>query len=333
MVGELARSRRTSRENVAAGPDEARVERVLLLGHRVRRAVAVSPGHGRADEHVEVARREQLSRHRHVARSCGARPRRAAATPVTTSDDQRRPRLSPRDPVDPDHPVSSCGPRRGSGRAMCPARPRASAPRSSRPGRSCACPRSRPGICQRWPCTWKVWWSSPIASTSHCTSSPTFARKTGVLPTNARPLIVLKSSVLREEDDELAVGRLLVSPEDRDRAVHPARDRVGHRRRVVVVRPDARRVRRRPRAVGEGAAGLDVRRPPGEAGDVRPVRPERVPHAVEVHRVRALELVVQVLEVDEDRVADARPDQRPGDAVVVGRDPGSFRSGFAQSRV
>src|SRR4051812_3685274 len=43
---------------------------------------------------------------------------------------------------------------------------------------------------QRCPWTWNVWCSEPIASTSHCTSSPTLEWNTGVLPTNARPSIV-----------------------------------------------------------------------------------------------------------------------------------------------
>ena len=49
-----------------------------------------------------------------------------------------------------------------------------------------------PGTLQRCPWTWKVWKSSPSVSTSHWTRSPTFARRTGVLPTNALPLIVMK---------------------------------------------------------------------------------------------------------------------------------------------
>ena len=49
-----------------------------------------------------------------------------------------------------------------------------------------------PSVRQRWPCTWNVWNSSPIAITFHCTLSPTRAWNTGVLPTNARPLIVWK---------------------------------------------------------------------------------------------------------------------------------------------
>ena len=37
-----------------------------------------------------------------------------------------------------------------------------------------------------------MWCSSPSASTSHCTLSPTRDFSTGVLPTNAWPLIVSK---------------------------------------------------------------------------------------------------------------------------------------------
>ena len=48
---------------------------------------------------------------------------------------------------------------------------------------------------QRWPCTWKVWCSEPIAITSHWTRSPTSECSTGVLPTKARPLIVWKSPI------------------------------------------------------------------------------------------------------------------------------------------
>ena len=42
------------------------------------------------------------------------------------------------------------------------------------------------------PWTWKTWKFSPRAITSHCTRSPTFAWKVGVLPMNARPLMVSK---------------------------------------------------------------------------------------------------------------------------------------------
>ncbi len=47
------------------------------------------------------------------------------------------------------------------------------------------------GVTQRWPCTWKVWCSEPIAITSHCTIWPTSALNTGVLPTNARPSMAM----------------------------------------------------------------------------------------------------------------------------------------------
>jgi hypothetical protein len=49
-----------------------------------------------------------------------------------------------------------------------------------------------PSVSQRWPWTWKVWNSSPIAITSHWTVSPTRDVNTGVLPTNARPSMVWK---------------------------------------------------------------------------------------------------------------------------------------------
>src|SRR3954470_12999217 len=48
-----------------------------------------------------------------------------------------------------------------------------------------------PGGIQRWPWTWNVWKSDPIAMTSHWTRSPTVEWKTGVLPTNARPSIAM----------------------------------------------------------------------------------------------------------------------------------------------
>jgi hypothetical protein len=49
-----------------------------------------------------------------------------------------------------------------------------------------------PSVRQRWPCTWNVWNSLPIAITSHWTVSPTRERNSGVLPTKARPSIVWK---------------------------------------------------------------------------------------------------------------------------------------------
>ena len=42
-------------------------------------------------------------------------------------------------------------------------------------------------------------------------------------------------------------------------------------------------------------------------------------NAVEVHRVRPVEGRVEIPEVDEDRVTDARVDERPLDARVAGR--------------
>ena len=214
---------------------------------------------------------------------------------------------------------SSCGSRRGSGTATSRPCPPASAPGSSRPARSPACRATRrPGCTHRWPWTWNVWKSSPIESTSHWTSSPTFARKTGVLPTNARPLIVLKPSCADEVDDELAVRRGLVPAEDRERAEHAALDRLHHRRRVVVVRPDARGAGPGLEPVGERLARLDVRARPREAGDERAVRAEPVAHAVEVHRVRVVRQRVEVPEVDEDRVADTRAEERSLQPRVAG---------------
>ena len=113
-----------------------------------------------------------------------------------------------------------------------------------------------------------------------------------------------------EVDDELAVGRILVPPEDRERAVEAALDRLHHRRRVVVVRPHAPRAGPRLEPVGERLARLHVRARPGEARDVRAVRAEPVAHAVEVHRVRLVRHRVEVPEVDDEPVADARMEER-----------------------
>src|SRR6478736_1883074 len=125
------------------------------------------------------------------------------------------------------------------------------------------------GSRQRWPWTWKTCVSSPSASTSHCTLSPTRECSTGVLPTNARPLIVSK----------------------------PRWDskKVTNSRRA-----------RGPQLIGERLAGHHVAARAREARDERAVGAERVVHAVEVHGVRALERRVGVLEVDEDVVADPR---------------------------
>ena len=87
---------------------------------------------------------------------------------------------------------SSCGPRRGSGRATSRARPRSSGTGTTPPARRSACRGRRcPGVSQRCPWTWNVWKSEPIAITSHWTTSPTFAWNTGVLPTKARPSIAM----------------------------------------------------------------------------------------------------------------------------------------------
>jgi hypothetical protein len=64
------------------------------------------------------------------------------------------------------------------------------------------------------------------------------AWNTGVLPAVDR----LVAEHRREDDHELAVRRSLGAPEDRERAVEAARDGGVHRRRVVVVGPDAGRV-------------------------------------------------------------------------------------------
>ena len=140
----------------------------------------------------------------------------------------------------------------------------------------------------------------------------------GCVPDEGAAVDRLEVQLLAEVDDELAVRRLLIPPEDRDRAVHAARDRVGHRLRVIVVRPDARCVLAGLEPVRVLVARLHVPTAGREARDVRAVGAEAVVHTVEVHRVRPFELVVEVLEVDDDLVAHARAKQRPRDAVVVG---------------
>ena len=139
---------------------------------------------------------------------------------------------------------ASCGPRRGSGRATCRGPPRASGSGSSRPGRPSACRagRRRRSI-QRWPWTWKVWKSEPIAITSHCTRSPTRRVEHRRVADERAPVDRHELAERREDDLELAVGRALVAPEDREHPEHAAVDRVHHRRRVVVVGPHARRSR------------------------------------------------------------------------------------------
>ena len=69
-----------------------------------------------------------------------------------------------------------------------------------------------------------------------------------------------------EVDDELAIGRLLVRPEDREGAVDAAADRVHHRRRVVVVGPDAGRVGAGDEPVGERLPGLTFAPGPEKPG-------------------------------------------------------------------
>ena len=138
---------------------------------------------------------------------------------------------------------ASCGPRRGSGRATCRARPRASGSGSDSAGPTvCVSRGTSPGVSQRWPWTWKVWKSEPIAITSHCTSSPTFAWKTGVLPTKARPSIVMNFPIGARTTSNSRSGACSFRPRIESIPYMPPRDRVHHRRRVVVVGPDAGRV-------------------------------------------------------------------------------------------
>ena len=85
-----------------------------------------------------------------------------------------------------------------------------------------------------------------------------------------------------------------------------------------MVGPDARRVGAGLELVGERLPRLHVRARPGDAGDVRAVRGDLVVHAVEVHRVRVAR--VEVLEVDEDRVAHLRLDDRADEAVAHRRE-------------
>ena len=201
------------------------------------------------DAHLRRLRRADARGHEHEQRR--------ASTARKT-----QPGVSSRHPVDADHPahhvildVAVVEPRpRG---VLAPAEPEGlgradglGVPR-----------RRRPGVIQRWPWTWKVWKSEPIAITSHWTRSPTFAWKTGVLPTNARPSIVMNLPMRHQHDLELAVGRALVAAEDREHPGHPAVDRVHHRRRVVVVGPHAGRVLAGVQHVGVRLAGLARSRP------------------------------------------------------------------------
>ena len=127
----------------------------------------------------------------------------------------------------------------------------------------------------------------------------------------------LQPAELGEDDDVLDVRRALAAPEDRQRAEHPAGDRDVHVGPVVVIRPHAARPGDRGQAVGVALAGLDVAVAARERRQVRAVRRRLVAHAVEVHRVRRVE--VQVAEVHEDPVADPRAQQRAGDPPVAAR--------------
>ena len=158
-------------------------------------------------------------------------------------------------------------------------------------------------VTQRWPWTWKVWCSEPIAITSHCTSSPTLEWNTGVLPTNARPSIVWKSPIGAKTTSNSRSGSGAALGADREHPVHAAGDRVVHRRRVVVVGPHADGVVAGGQPVGPRPAGLDVAVAAGEPGHVGAVGARLVVHAVEVHRVRVVVERVHVLEVDAQPVA------------------------------
>src|SRR5438445_6320389 len=61
-----------------------------------------------------------------------------------------------------------------------------------------------------------------------------------------------------EKDHELPVRHPLVPAEDRERSIHPALDRVHHRRGVVVVWPDAGGIDARYEPASERSAGLDI---------------------------------------------------------------------------
>ena len=169
--------------------------------------------------------------------------------------------------------------------------------------------------------------------TSHCTSLADVRREHRRVADEGAAVDRLELAHRREDDLELAVGRALVAAEDRQHPVHAAGDRLVHRRRVVVVGPDARRVAAPPcsRYV-HVCAGLDVGVAAREAGQVGAVRARLVADAVEVHRVRAPEARVEVLEVHEDAVADARAQQRAGDQVLVARARRGVGAAAASSR-
>ena len=250
---------------------------------------------------------------------CGQRRARAFAV-IATPD---RSRSSP----------SSCDPRRGSDRAMSPARSRASECGTTRRGRPSAYRATRsPVSAQRCPWTWNVWKSEPSAITSHCTSSPTFAWKTGVLPTKARPSIVMNLPIGARTTWNSRSGARSSASEDREHPEHPSADRVDHRRRVVVIGPDAGRVLAGRQPVRVGLARFHVRVLAREAGDERAVGARCVVHPVEVHRVRLAAQRVHVLEVDPQVVAHPRPDQWPGDHEPVGARPRGVRERLLPAR-
>ena len=207
------------------------------------------------------------------------------------------PRSSARHPVDADHARPSCAARRGSGRATCPGSSSRQRTRKLSAGPTVCVSRGVPsGAIQRWPWTWKVWCSEPIAITSHWTSSPTLEREDG-----------------RVADERAAVDRLERAhrrrrpPRTRGRA--PARGGRGSRASRTCRRRSRRpstasgrgRARRRRESlparqpVGPGLAGLDVGVAAGEAGQVGAVGARLVVDAVEVHGVRALERVSMFL--------------------------------------
>ena len=96
---------------------------------------------------------------------------------------------------------------------------------------------------------------------------------------------------------------------DDDRAEEPLVERQGIHRAVVVVHPGALALGDRLPGVVEGVALLDEAAGVGVLPLVGAVHVARVLHPVRVDRHRRLDLV---LEVDDDRVADVRLDQRPG---------------------
>ena len=189
------------------------------------------------------------------------------------------------------------------------------------------------GDFQRWPWTWKVWCSEPMAITSHWMVWPTIEVKTGVLPTKARPSIVWKSPIGAKTTSNSRSGRSSCLPMIESIPYIPPRDRVLHRRRVVVVGPHADRVAAGRELVGPRLAGLDVAVAARHAGHEGAVRARLVVHAVEVHRVRALVEGVEVLEVHEQAVAGPGAQQRAGDQVLVARAGGDVAHRVVPVRV